>query len=219
MNQETPPGGTRVFNTPGEFHEWRERKLFNMTDAAADCACLSLYIHALMQTSSPLLTWPVGVRKADGHGFVVNFGGTTDVRIFYSAITSPPRSATESNTVPEKKKRWPGFFSPGRSKSPPERGETGNDGVEHDWAHLALDILRERLVHLNTPGFSMLARNELIMNTPAPHPDLDLPVAIDLLGANLNKESADGRYPRLFDAITFIYDSLTIPRALSKRNG
>jgi hypothetical protein len=210
-----------LFPSAEDFHAWRDTQTFSAVSSdpvEAECACISLYINALIESSSKLLAWPIHVHKSEETGYFIGFGETVLVRMLYTTIADPPhpRLPAERPDRPKEKRSWIDLFLFGKFQSSAEDDDAGN-GLELEWTKLALNKVKQHLLLLNAPGVKRFDRNELILNTLVPHPNLDMRVAVDLLGIYLNKESADSRYFRLFDAITFVYDSLTIPRALSKR--
>ena len=209
------------FKSADDFHAWRHSVHLSPVSgepAEAECACIGLYLNALIESSSPVLAWPVRLTDAPGSGHLISFGGEPDFHLVYTAIEDPPHPAGQENppSGDRARRRWFDLFRKKDPQKEPGTDDTGNR-LEHEWAALALAALRHQLFLLNSPGVRKYDWNELILNTLIPHPDLDMRVAVDLLGISLNKESADSRYYRLFNAITFVYDSLTIPRALAKR--
>jgi hypothetical protein len=214
-----------LFPSAEEFQKWRASqkfRAFSLDKYEAECACITLYANALIQISHAMVHWPIRIRRSisPSPDFNVDFGGIVHVGVEHSTITSTKYQQFRADSLKHPKEQvvWLDSFKIGG----PPRGEINQgwvgDEPEREWVTLAFQKAQEKLTKLNQPHFLKHARNELLLNTVSHLPNLNIEVAIRMLGEQLTKELVDGKYQNCFDAISFIYGDSTIPQALVKRD-
>ncbi|MDP2883525.1 MAG: hypothetical protein Q8P51_00685 [Ignavibacteria bacterium] len=210
------------FQTPAEFQGWRSSqkfRAFSLDKDEAERACIAMYVNALIQISHNLVAWPVIITKSESPDFKLRFGNNPEIGVEHSTITSTKyqQFRAESLRDPEDSVVFLDSFKLG---GPPENnhnaGWVGKE-AEREWSTLALLRTKAKLDKLNRSHFLKNARNELLLNTVSYLPNLDIQTAIRMFADQLSQEIETRKRQHLFDAISIIYGSTTIPQALVKQ--
>jgi hypothetical protein len=201
---------------------WRESlrfRSYSLDKQEAECACMALYVNALIQTENPLIRWPLSILKDESPDFTLTLAGQTVIGVEHTTVTSTEYQQFRAQSLkhPVEETVWLDRFKLGGAPtSEVNSGWVGNE-VEREWATLAFQSVAEKLGKLNRPHFKKHTRNELLLNTISYLPNVELEVAIPMLAAKLTVEVADGKHQSVFDAISFIYGRRTLPHGLVKK--
>ena len=211
-----------TFQTAEQFQVWRASqkfRAFSLDKYEAECACITLYVNALIQSSHAMVHWPLLLHRSESPDFNLRFGEDPTTGVEHSTITSTKYQQFRAESLKDLEDRvvsLDAFKIGGPPTSDINAGWVGNE-PEREWSALAFRKCKEKLEKLNRAQFTKNARNELLLNTVSYLANLDIQLAIQMLGKLLTQEVADEKYQCTFDAISIIYGKTTIPQALVRQ--